>query len=119
MLHFYGGYSGGNPQALHPLMDESTSSAFGVRDYSLKNSEKDLPLFKGKVTVTHAAEFVSKHDPLLQGLQNSKNLSGMYGVGDLIGSQILVKNTEANAIKVFSNKLDSAHNNRKPRKTKR
>ncbi len=47
------------------------------------------------------------------GLENAKSLSGLYGVGDLVGSQILIKNTEANAIKTFTKKLDNAYKNKK------
>lgn len=72
---------------------ESQLNDLGVR------REGASTMFKGGVTVLPDGRFMSKHDPLLNGLVNSEKLSELEGVGDLQGAGILVGNSVANSIR--------------------
>ncbi len=60
-------------------------------EHSLQHSSRDV-------------QQLFKHDALLQGLSNSASLSELHGVGDLLGSKLLVNNTVANSLKTFVHK---------------
>ena len=54
----------------------------------------------------NAQKVLNMHDPLLRSLNKSAFLSEMHGVGDMVGSELLVDNTTANSIRQFSNKIE-------------
>ncbi len=60
-----------------------------------------------------------KHDLLLQGLSNSASLSELDGVGDLLGSKLMVSNTVANSLKTFVHKNEDRQIQKKMNKCKK
>jgi hypothetical protein len=62
---------------------------------------------------------IFKHDPLLQSLSNSATLSELDGVGDLLGSRLLVGNTVANSLKTFVHKNEDRQIQMKMNKLKK
>ena len=72
-------------------------------EHSLQHSSRDV-------------QCMFKHDKLLQGLSNSASLSELDGVGDLLGSKLLVNNTVANSLRTFVHKNEDRQSQMKLKK---
>lgn len=88
-----------------PVVSSEFSNAMEL-ETSLHNSSRDI-------------QSIFKHDPLLQSLSNSASLSELDGMGDLLGSKLLVNNTVANSLKTFVHKNEDRQNQMKFNKSKK
>lgn len=61
-------------------------------------------VYRGGVAQLADGTFISKHNPLLDGLQNSANLSALEGMGDLDTAGYLIDNTIANSLRSYTQK---------------
>lgn len=99
------------------MMEVRSSSSAKSASSSCYAEAEELRL---SLEQTHrATQNIHKHDPLLQGLSNAESLSELDGVGDLVGSKILVGNRVSNSLKTFVHKNEGRAIRRKIGKAKK